>query len=90
MIKNDRQYRITRAQAVKFEEALQQLEAAPADQDELHPLLRTAQREALESQLADLVAQLEEYEALQAGSQVVLEVESLAALPRALIQGRIA
>jgi len=41
MIRNERQYRITRAQAERFEQALQSL---PEEQDEnIHPLLRQAE-----------------------------------------------
>ncbi len=89
MIKNDRQYRITRAQAEKFATALADLEQS-AETDEVHPLLRKAQEDALRSQYEDLRAQLDEYEALQSGKHTVLEVPSFDALPLALIQARIA
>jgi transcriptional regulator with XRE-family HTH domain len=56
----------------------------------IHPLLRKAEEDALRSQLADLRAQLEEYEGLQAGKRAVFQLESLEELPRALIQARIA
>ena len=92
MIKNERQYRITRAQADKFTAALQHLgdkspqpHAAP-----LHPVLQNAQREALESQLTDLQGQIREYEALRSGTQPVVGYRSFDELPRFLIQARIA
>jgi ribosome-binding protein aMBF1 (putative translation factor) len=85
MIKNERQYRITKAQATKFEHALAQRDAGPP----VHPLLRKAQEDALRSQLADLRAELEAYEALQARQPAVLELASFEDLPRVLIQGRI-
>jgi transcriptional regulator with XRE-family HTH domain len=56
----------------------------------LHPLLRKAQKEALESQLIELRSQLAEYDALRSGERLVLEVSSFDDLPRALIQSRIA
>ncbi len=63
MIKNDRQYRITKAQAEKFAAAMAELEQS-AEADEVHPILRKAQEDALRSQYEDLRAQLDEYEAL--------------------------
>jgi transcriptional regulator with XRE-family HTH domain/Zn-dependent peptidase ImmA (M78 family) len=93
MIKNERQYRITKAQATRFETALVQFmrESTVKSADaEAHPLLRKAQEDALKSQLDELREQLEEYEALRSGDRTVLEVNSFDELPRALIQARIA
>ena len=58
MIKNERQYRISKAQAAKFQEALETLKHSPPRG--LHPVLLKAQREAAESQLADLPAEVGE------------------------------
>ena len=87
MITNERQYRITKAEAERFEQAL-----AHGDQQgaHLHPRLRQAMREGLESQLQDLREQLAEYEALRNGHVAVLELDSLDQLPDALIRARIA
>lgn len=90
MIKNERQYRITKAQAEKFEQALVHSHATTLDTQQLHPLLRKAQQDAIASQLDELQAQLAEYDALQAGHKLVLEVPSFDDLPRALIKSRIA
>jgi ribosome-binding protein aMBF1 (putative translation factor) len=91
MIKNERQYRITRSQAAKFERALEQLAHQRSDEaGQIHPLLLKAQKEALRSQLADLRAQIEEYESLRSGQRQVVELDSCEELPRALIQARIA
>jgi transcriptional regulator with XRE-family HTH domain/dephospho-CoA kinase len=89
LIKNERQYRITRAQAEKFETAVQDLKSAPAG-SRVHPKLHQAQIDALQSQLAELREELEEYEALRSGRRRVLQLNSFADLPRALIQARIA
>lgn len=89
MIKNERQYRITKSQADKFRQALSQLHASPQF-EQLHPILRKAQEDALRSQLDELQAQLSAYDALRSGKLRVIEVESFAELPRALIQARIA
>ena len=90
MIKNERQYRITKAQVAKFERALAPGGAGPRGSPPLHPLLQKAQEDALRSQLADLRAELDEYEALLARQPAVLELASFEDLPRALIQARIA
>jgi ribosome-binding protein aMBF1 (putative translation factor) len=87
MIKNERQYLITRAQAKKFKEAIAALENKAND---THPLLAKAQRDALESQLAELNAQLEEYEKLRAGKLRKLKKSSFQDLPIELIRARIA
>lgn len=87
MIANERQYRITRAEAERFEEALAQSDESISDLD---PRLHRAMREGLESQLQELREQLAEYEALRAGRVTVLELSSLKELPEALIRARIA
>lgn len=88
MIKNERQYRITRAQADKFAQALRS--ASRASAPEMHPLLLKAQEDALRSQLEDLRTEIAEYEALTSGKARVPEVKSLDQLPQILIQARIA
>jgi DNA-binding XRE family transcriptional regulator len=90
MIKNERQYRITKAQAEKFERALAQSKENPSGLASVDPILQGAMTNALRSQLADLRGQLEEYEALRSGQRQVFELASFAELPRALIQSRIA
>lgn len=89
MIKNERQYRITRAQAEKFERSLAELVAKP-DTPDVHPALHRAQIEALRSQLGDLKAELEEFQSLRSGKRRVVKLTSFDDLPRALVQGRIA
>ena len=89
MIKNERQYRITKTQAGKFQDTLARLRVAPAD-PRVHPKLQKAQIDALRSQLSDLLAEIEEYEALRDGKRQILPINSLDDLPRALIQARIA
>ena len=89
MIKNDRQYRITKSQAAKLEQALAR-EPKRSDSAKVHPLLRKAQSDALSSQLADLRGEIKQYEALRSGKRTKLNVTSFDDLPQALIQGRIA
>lgn len=87
MIKNDRQYRITKSQADKFEKALSELELPNTD---LHPIQRKAYIEALASQLEELKFQVAEYEALLSGETTVLQLHSFDEISDALIKARIA
>src|SRR5438105_5053703 len=88
MIKNDRQYAVTKRQIQIFEEGLAEFTtehgARPVD-----PIKR-AQRDALESQLSDLREQLRDYEALLSVGPKLGERRSLDNLPDALIEARIA
>ena len=89
MIKNERQYRITKAQAAKFSDALNSLRQRPSDEG-LHPLIAKAQEDALSSQLSDLENELHEYESLKAGDFQMDSLEVVADLPSILIKARIA
>jgi hypothetical protein len=51
MIKNERQYRITKAYAEKFTKAIQEMTRSPQRVE--HPVHRKAQIAALKSQLED-------------------------------------
>lgn len=88
MIKNERQYRITKAQVDRFSDAIKHVEAS--SDGGLDPILKRAQVAALQSQLKDLQDEVLAYEALQAGSAQVVEAESFDEIPSALIRARIA
>ncbi len=60
MIKNERQYRITKAQANNFATALERLSVLGASERAKDPLRFTIQEDALRSQLDDLQTELEE------------------------------
>ena len=90
MIKNERQYRITRAQAERFSQELREFEAQRSEPAEVHPLLLKAREDALRSQLDDLEADLREYEALRAGHFEFDQLKTIAELPTMLIKARIA
>ena len=90
MIKNERQYRITRTQAERFAQALRQFEAGESTPEGLHPLLVKAREEALRSQLTDLEEALREYEALKAGTFKFDQLKNITELPKQLIRARIA
>lgn len=89
MIRNERQYRITKTQVEDFERKLHALAEQP-EASGIHPRIRQAQRDAIRSQVDELREDLVAYEALQAGRAKVLELSSLDELPAALIQSRIA
>jgi ribosome-binding protein aMBF1 (putative translation factor) len=89
MIKNERQYRITRAQAAKFESALKAL--AKRDKDRTtHPRLIKAQADAMRSQLESLDRELREYMELKKGNIAPPDLDYIAVVPRDLIRARIA
>ena len=90
MISNERQYRITKAASERFKQALTDFGNDAGNQEGVHPRLVQAQREALQSQLDDLLHELAEYEALKAGTVRVLSIELFEELPDALIKARIA
>jgi len=92
MIKNEKQYRITKAQARRFSDALAELtrEGRPPN---ITPRLWQAQRDAAESQLQELQEQIEAYERLsvgQSGRGKDLVFEAVEDLPKTLIRARIA
>ena len=90
MIKNERQYKITRAQAARFSNALESLRQRPDSESVLHPLIVKAQEDALSSQLADLESELSEYESLKAGEFQLDSLKIVADLASILIKARIA
>ena len=93
MIKNERQYRITKAQVQKFEQALAELARCSEATQQENPILWQAQKSALESQLNDLQEEIAEYEALTSSPEsepIVLPLDSIETLPLALIKARIA
>ncbi|NER51703.1 MAG: ImmA/IrrE family metallo-endopeptidase [Symploca sp. SIO1A3] len=90
MIKNERQYRITQAQLKKIEQAFTKLTESSSESEDVHPLLWKAQQDALQSKLSELREEIDEYEILKSGQQIMLELESLEELPLAVIKARIA
>jgi transcriptional regulator with XRE-family HTH domain len=85
MIKNKRQYRITKSQAERFARSLEHVATKKGD-----TLLLDLEAKALRSQLDELQQQLADYEDLQSGSRGVISVDSFDRLPHALVKARIA
>jgi transcriptional regulator with XRE-family HTH domain len=84
MIKNDRQYKITKNQLKTFDEALRELKNISGD----HAMI-DLQKSALESQRDELSAEILEYELLREGKSFNFSLSGLEDLPRGLIKARI-
>ncbi len=88
MIKNERQYRLTKAHLHKFEQAVAEVSANPKRR--VHPLLRKAEIDGMKSLMEDLQTELKEYEALRSRKKKTVALASIEELPKMLIQARIA
>jgi DNA-binding Xre family transcriptional regulator len=89
VITNERQYRITKSEARKFEQAIAVARGREPSPD-VDPRIHQAMIESLESELAILRDDLERYEALKTGKVKNRRIQSLRELPVLLIEGRIA
>ena len=89
MIKNEKQYRITKAQVRRFQDAVAEV-AGQARPSNISARLWEAQREAARSQMEELGEQVEAYERLNAGHSKGVVLEGVEDLPKALIRARIA
>jgi ribosome-binding protein aMBF1 (putative translation factor) len=89
LIKNEKQYRISKTQVRRFEDALAEL-AAQRRPAKITLRLWQAQREAAERQLQNLRDQVVGYERLHWGQDKHLILEAVEDLPKTLIQARIA
>lgn len=90
MIKNERQYHITKAQANRFSQTLDTLRQRRSESEGTHPLIAKAQEDAVRSQLTDLENELREYESLKAGKFPTNELCAVNELSTVLIKARIA
>ena len=66
MIANEQQYRVSRRKERSFHEAIERLDTQGSEASDVHPRIQQAEREAMESQRADLRTELAEYERLKA------------------------
>jgi ribosome-binding protein aMBF1 (putative translation factor) len=91
VIKNDRQYAITKREAGKFQEAVAAvLEKAATETDGQEREWLRIHEAALKSQLGTLERELAEYDALRSGEPVVVHLETIDHLPQAFVKARIA
>lgn len=89
MISNDRQYRITKAEADRFRLAIEAFAKQRHDRADVHPRLIQAELEAMQSQLDDLLVEIAEYEKLKAGDLSVIRLDTFDELADGLIKARI-
>lgn len=89
MITNERQYKITRSEADRFRKAIGAFTDGET-RENVHPRLLQAEREAMESQLADLQAELLEYDRLKSADLSIISINSFDELADGLIKARIA
>ena len=85
LIKNQHQYRVTKAQLVRLEEALKRARTANTS---VQPALHRAMLVGMEAQVAELRQELEEYDSLK--NHDVITVGSFEELPEVFIKARIA
>ena len=86
MIYSDKQYGISSAQLAKLRDALSAAKDRTSDQ----PWLKKAEIDGLKSQIADIEAELAEYNMLKSGQVSFSKTYALEELPRVLVQARIA
>jgi ribosome-binding protein aMBF1 (putative translation factor) len=89
VIKNEKQYRITKSQVRRFQDALAEL-AGQERPSNITPRLWEAQRQAAQSQMKELREKVEAYERLHVGQSKEVVLEAVEDLPKALIRARIA
>jgi HTH-type transcriptional regulator/antitoxin HigA len=87
MITDDVQYRVTKRHLRDFEEALANLEAAPATTS---AKLRKLEIDAVQAKIDDFRAEIAEYERLLSGEVSTFEAPTLAGLATPLVKARIA
>ncbi len=87
MIKNERQYKITKAQLDKFHKSIIELNEKEK-QEGSSPLLKL-QKSSLESLSDDLEREISEYDDLKSGMISISELHSLDELPQNLIKARL-
>ena len=90
MIKNDRQYRVTKSEADKFTRAIRELESSSSSPASTPDVFRIAEIAALRSQLADLQTELADYDRLRSGKELLLATMALDEIPQTLVKARIA
>ena len=90
MITNERQYKITCRAAYRFRKALDDLAAGNVVRTDVDPRLLQAEREAMESQLADLKGEIAEYDRTRSADLSMISISSFDELADGLIRARIA
>ena len=89
MITNDVQYRTAKAQVDRLQRLREELDERPLDTND-GELRRKLETHAVESQVSELRAELDDYDALRSGDAPVGHLTTLDDLPRLLVRARIA
>jgi transcriptional regulator with XRE-family HTH domain len=84
MIKNDKQYTVTKSKLNDFKESLRALE-----QQSMDPLLKELHSDALKSQIEEFEKSINEYEYLKEGTLTYLIAENLPDINEMLVKARI-
>lgn len=90
MIGNEKQYRISKAEAEKFKKALMEFDNRPEAHPGVSSRLIRAMKDGLQSELDELQRQIRAYERLKRRAKLKLNVKSLNSLPTELIRARVA
>jgi DNA-binding XRE family transcriptional regulator len=90
MIANEKEYRVTRAAANKFQRALDNFDARPEAHPDIDPRFIPVMKAGIVSELEILKKDLKDYEQLSRRGKVKIKLNELSALPKELIRGRIA
>jgi DNA-binding Xre family transcriptional regulator len=88
MITNERQYKISKTELNKFEDAIASANAA-APADDVHPDMHRAMRAGLVSQAEELRQEIARYEKLKSGQVKTRRLDRIGDLQDALVEGRI-
>ncbi len=88
MIKNEKQYKISKSWIRKFEDAIFEAKRLPVSSNQ--PWLRRGQIESLENQLDAIKGEVKEYEMLKSGKTKLASLDTVSKLPVLLIKWRIA
>ncbi len=89
MIKNERQFKITRSQRDRFKSAIDEYDLTLEIESGVNPLVAQLMLDQLQGEYEILCEQIAEYEKLTSGDQTDILVGSLQDLPQALIKARI-
>jgi HTH-type transcriptional regulator/antitoxin HigA len=90
MISNERQYNVTRVELERLRNALRDFDDIARARDGIDPLIIAAQRDSLQSQVAELEDQLRAYEQLSSGRVRRLFPNSVTDIGQKLIDARVA
>lgn len=90
MITNERQYKVTKAEASRLREALSGFDFVRLAAQGIDPIIVEAQKSALVEQINELERDLSRYEQLKSGETLRLSADTLIQLGELLIEARIA